>query len=251
MHTFDILLQQIGLFIIYILAGVILVRTRVLSRETLEPISKFVLKMDQFMLWTLGVKLLSPEGEGRCPEKTGQSGDGGDLTWNDPDARTGADTDTSGYCFAEDRFYGITTCHDLCWRHFCGDFFSKIYTGNLTVWDCSGKDDRSTNPFVPDSWNLSGRRGNPDGDGADCGNADNDSSRHDDECIRTRWGLCAGRCVCHDGLWNNDIADGMLDITKYKIRCIRRIVLFIHNSSGSCLGKKATVLLFYYFNKIN
>ena len=65
MHTFDILLQLIGLFIIYILAGVILVRTRVLSRETLEPISKFVLKMDQFMLWTLGVKLLSPEGEGR------------------------------------------------------------------------------------------------------------------------------------------------------------------------------------------
>lgn len=65
MHTFDILLQQIGLFIIYILAGVILVRTRVLSRETLEPISKFVLKMDQFMLWTLGVKLLSLEGEGR------------------------------------------------------------------------------------------------------------------------------------------------------------------------------------------
>ena len=65
MHTFDILLQQIGLFIIYILAGVIFVRTRVLSRETLEPISKFVLKMDQFMLWTLGVKLLSPEGEGR------------------------------------------------------------------------------------------------------------------------------------------------------------------------------------------
>ena len=157
MHTFDILLQQIGLFIIYILVGVILVRTRVLSRETLEPISKFVLKMalpvmvfinitdgverqvlykswpifviaaifyifmyaagrgmvkllhlqknragiyqamllfgnigfiglpmiagvfpengilyasvfmimDQFMLWTLGVKLLSPEGEGR------------------------------------------------------------------------------------------------------------------------------------------------------------------------------------------
>ena len=60
MHTFDILLQQIGLFIIYILAGVILVRTRVLSRETLEPISKLVLKMDQFMLWTLGVTLLSP-----------------------------------------------------------------------------------------------------------------------------------------------------------------------------------------------
>ena len=45
MNTFEILLQQIELFIIYILAGVILVRTRVLSRETLEPISKFVLKM--------------------------------------------------------------------------------------------------------------------------------------------------------------------------------------------------------------
>ena len=44
MHTFDILLQQIGLFIIYILAGMILVRTRVLSRETLGPISKFCLE---------------------------------------------------------------------------------------------------------------------------------------------------------------------------------------------------------------
>ena len=39
MTTFEILLQQIGLFVIYILAGVILVRTKVLNRETLEPIS--------------------------------------------------------------------------------------------------------------------------------------------------------------------------------------------------------------------
>lgn len=45
MTTFEILLQQIGLFVIYILAGVTLVRTKVLNRETLEPISKFVIKM--------------------------------------------------------------------------------------------------------------------------------------------------------------------------------------------------------------
>ena len=45
MTTFEILLQQIGLFVIYILAGVILVRTKVLNKETLEPISKFVIKM--------------------------------------------------------------------------------------------------------------------------------------------------------------------------------------------------------------
>ena len=44
MNTFDIMLQQVGLFVIYILAGVLLVRTRVLSCETLEPISKFVLE---------------------------------------------------------------------------------------------------------------------------------------------------------------------------------------------------------------
>ena len=45
MNTLEILLQQIGLFVIYILAGVILVKTRVLNRETLEPMSKFVIKM--------------------------------------------------------------------------------------------------------------------------------------------------------------------------------------------------------------
>ena len=41
---------------------------------------------------------------------------------------------------------------------FAGISFRRYIYGNLTVWDCSGKDDRSTNPFVPDSWNLSGRR---------------------------------------------------------------------------------------------
>lgn len=45
MTTFEILLQQIGLFVIYLLAGVILVRTKVLNKEILEPISKFVIKM--------------------------------------------------------------------------------------------------------------------------------------------------------------------------------------------------------------
>ena len=45
MNTLEILLQQIGMFVIYILAGAILVKTKVLSRETLEPISKLVIKM--------------------------------------------------------------------------------------------------------------------------------------------------------------------------------------------------------------
>lgn len=45
MSTFQILLEQIGLFVIYILAGVILVRTKILTSETLEPISRFVIKM--------------------------------------------------------------------------------------------------------------------------------------------------------------------------------------------------------------
>ena len=45
MNTPDILLQQIGLFVIYILAGMILVKTKVLTSETLDPISRFVIKM--------------------------------------------------------------------------------------------------------------------------------------------------------------------------------------------------------------
>ena len=45
MNTLNILLQQIGLFVIYILAGAILVKTKVLNSETLEPISRFVIKM--------------------------------------------------------------------------------------------------------------------------------------------------------------------------------------------------------------
>lgn len=45
MNTLDILLQQIGLFVIYILAGMILVKTKVLTSRTLDPISRFVIKM--------------------------------------------------------------------------------------------------------------------------------------------------------------------------------------------------------------
>lgn len=45
MNTFWILLEQMELFVIYILAGVILVKSRLFNRETLQPISKFVLRM--------------------------------------------------------------------------------------------------------------------------------------------------------------------------------------------------------------
>lgn len=45
MSTFEILLEQTGLFVIYMLVGVILIWTKVLNRETLEPISRFVIKM--------------------------------------------------------------------------------------------------------------------------------------------------------------------------------------------------------------
>ena len=45
MSTFWILLEQMELFVIYILAGVILVKSRLFNRETLQPISKFVVRM--------------------------------------------------------------------------------------------------------------------------------------------------------------------------------------------------------------
>ena len=44
MNTFEILLEQMGLFVIYLLAGVILIKTKVLSSEMLEAISRFVVK---------------------------------------------------------------------------------------------------------------------------------------------------------------------------------------------------------------
>lgn len=45
MDTFWTLLEQIGLFVIYIIVGVILVKTKVLSRDTLETLSRYVLKL--------------------------------------------------------------------------------------------------------------------------------------------------------------------------------------------------------------
>lgn len=45
MNIFGVLMEQIGLFIIYIFVGIILVKTKVLNQETLETISRFVLKL--------------------------------------------------------------------------------------------------------------------------------------------------------------------------------------------------------------
>lgn len=45
MNAFFILLEQIKLFAIYILLGVLLVKTGVLNANTLEPFSRFVIKM--------------------------------------------------------------------------------------------------------------------------------------------------------------------------------------------------------------
>ena len=45
MNTLTVLLQQIGMFVIYIITGVILIRTKVLTRENLEIISKVAIKL--------------------------------------------------------------------------------------------------------------------------------------------------------------------------------------------------------------
>ena len=45
MNTITVLTGQIGLFVIYILTGVLLIRTRVLNRENMEVISKLVIKL--------------------------------------------------------------------------------------------------------------------------------------------------------------------------------------------------------------
>lgn len=45
MDTFGIVIEQIGLFVVYILAGVALVKTKVFCAETLEVLSKYVLKL--------------------------------------------------------------------------------------------------------------------------------------------------------------------------------------------------------------
>ena len=45
MNTLTVLLQQIGMFVIYIIIGIILIRTKVMTRENLEVIARFVIKL--------------------------------------------------------------------------------------------------------------------------------------------------------------------------------------------------------------
>ena len=45
MSTLNILINQLGMFVIYILAGIILIRTHVLSRENMEVVSRLVIKL--------------------------------------------------------------------------------------------------------------------------------------------------------------------------------------------------------------
>ncbi len=45
MNTFWILLEQIGLFVIYIIIGALLIKTKVFTEITIESISRFVLKL--------------------------------------------------------------------------------------------------------------------------------------------------------------------------------------------------------------
>lgn len=45
MDTLSILITQLGMFVIYILAGIILIRTRVLNRENMEVVSRLVIKL--------------------------------------------------------------------------------------------------------------------------------------------------------------------------------------------------------------
>lgn len=51
-----ILAEQIGLFVIYIVVGILMVQTRVLTRDTLETISRFVMKLSMpVMIFTTTV----------------------------------------------------------------------------------------------------------------------------------------------------------------------------------------------------
>lgn len=45
MSTLSILTNQLGMFVIYILAGIILIRTKVLNRENMEVVSRLVIKL--------------------------------------------------------------------------------------------------------------------------------------------------------------------------------------------------------------
>lgn len=45
MSTLNILINQLGMFVIYIMAGIILIRTHVLNRENMEVVSRLVIKL--------------------------------------------------------------------------------------------------------------------------------------------------------------------------------------------------------------
>lgn len=45
MSTLSILINQLGMFVIYILAGIILIRTKALNRENMEVVSRLVIKL--------------------------------------------------------------------------------------------------------------------------------------------------------------------------------------------------------------
>lgn len=45
MSTLSILINQLGMFVIYILAGIILIRTKVLNRKNMEVVSRLVIKL--------------------------------------------------------------------------------------------------------------------------------------------------------------------------------------------------------------
>lgn len=45
MSTLSILINQLGMFVIYVLAGIILIRTKVLNRENMEVVSRLVIKL--------------------------------------------------------------------------------------------------------------------------------------------------------------------------------------------------------------
>lgn len=93
--------------------------------------------IDQFMLWTLGVKLTSPTGEGGFKlKKNDQPCNSGNCARNSTEVYGDKDSDSSGYCLFKNRIYRISTCNDLCRRNFCRNFIKKISQGNFSVWNC-------------------------------------------------------------------------------------------------------------------
>ena len=90
--------------------------------------------IDQFMLWTLGVKLTSPTGEGGFKLK--KMINPATVAIVLAIVLMDKDSDSSGYCLFKNRIYRISTCNDLCRRNFCRNFIKKISQGNFSVWNC-------------------------------------------------------------------------------------------------------------------